>query len=364
MTRDSVIISPLLYPDAVGGIELFTALFTRWLVQRGTSRVVVVTLSSTPCMDGAEVFRPAGGKRIRPTWLAAVWRALGSCRGRNACALVPFARRGWVNWSILYLMLRARRVPYVIHVHGGGLYPWKPKTPLRLLFRGAERVLAVSETQVEEYSARSGRPVELLPPMVPFRRSGLSSEEARKSLGIPEGGASVVALGTLSGIKGADTLLDAIDIAFGAGDPGFRVTLFGRDKDRLLEGREFPTGVSWKGQIPFENVPDVFAAADVFVLPSRREGMPMSLLEAAWNGVAPVVTDIPTLEADWSHGVNCLKCPAGDPTALSAALARLAADRPLRERLGAAARETVTSMQDGDSSFRRLASVMDGEEGP
>lgn len=113
--------------------------------------------------------------------------------------------------------------------------------------------------------------------------------------------------------------------------------------------------------------PDVFAlmrAADLVVLPSRSEGLPLALLEARALGrpvIASAVGGIPEAVRPEEDGVLV---PAGDPIALARALARLAAGPGLRERLGAAAargararhdvRDTVTRLED---LYRRLAAA-------
>jgi glycosyltransferase involved in cell wall biosynthesis len=80
----------------------------------------------------------------------------------------------------------------------------------------------------------------------------------------------------------------------------------------------------------------VLAAADVFVMPSRHEGLSFAVLEAMAAGVACVVSDGPgNPEAVGDAG---LVVPAGDERALRAALARLAADPAERARLATAAR--------------------------
>lgn len=88
-----------------------------------------------------------------------------------------------------------------------------------------------------------------------------------------------------------------------------------------------------------DDVDDLLAASDIFVLPSVREGLSFALLEAMSHGLVPVVADAPgNVEAVGEAGVVV---PAGDVGALAAVLERLARDKVERARLGAAARDRV-----------------------
>jgi glycosyltransferase involved in cell wall biosynthesis len=91
----------------------------------------------------------------------------------------------------------------------------------------------------------------------------------------------------------------------------------------------------------FDDVGEVLAAADVFVLPSYEEGMSLALLEAMATGLAVVVTDIPGNRALVRDGETGLIVPVQNPRALSRAIERLLSDEPLRQALGAAARQFV-----------------------
>lgn len=90
-----------------------------------------------------------------------------------------------------------------------------------------------------------------------------------------------------------------------------------------------------------DDVRTLWAKAHIAVLPSLREGLPLSLLEAAACGRPIVATDVPGCREIARPGVNALVVPPQDATALAAALERLAGDPELRRRFGAASRVLV-----------------------
>jgi glycosyltransferase involved in cell wall biosynthesis len=84
------------------------------------------------------------------------------------------------------------------------------------------------------------------------------------------------------------------------------------------------------------DVPELLRAADVFVLPSHREGMPRSIIEAMLSGLPVVATDIRGAREEVVDGQTGLIVPVKDPASLGRALARLAGDAGLRARCAAA----------------------------
>jgi glycosyltransferase involved in cell wall biosynthesis len=83
--------------------------------------------------------------------------------------------------------------------------------------------------------------------------------------------------------------------------------------------------------------------AQLFVLPSSNEGLPMALLEAMAWGLAPVVTPVGGIGDVVTDGGNGILVPPRDRSALTAALERLLTDDEERAKLGAAARESVAA---------------------
>jgi glycosyltransferase involved in cell wall biosynthesis len=84
-----------------------------------------------------------------------------------------------------------------------------------------------------------------------------------------------------------------------------------------------------------------YRAADLFAFPSTKEGFGLVALEALAAGLPVVASEIDVFRTFLAHGESALLSPAGDGGALGRALARVARDRPLRERLAAGGRKVV-----------------------
>lgn len=96
--------------------------------------------------------------------------------------------------------------------------------------------------------------------------------------------------------------------------------------------------VEWVGHV--DDMPKLFAQVDAMVLPSYREGLPKTLIEAGACGLPLVTTDVPGCREVVTHnGVDGFKVPVRDYRALAAAIRSLDDDSNLRLKLGARARE-------------------------
>jgi glycosyltransferase involved in cell wall biosynthesis len=95
-----------------------------------------------------------------------------------------------------------------------------------------------------------------------------------------------------------------------------------------------------------DDVPELMAAADIFALPSRFEGLPMSVIEAMLTGLPVVAADVRGPAEQVVPEATGLLVPPGDAPALAAALQRLIADPALRTHMGVAARERAVERYD------------------
>jgi glycosyltransferase involved in cell wall biosynthesis len=162
----------------------------------------------------------------------------------------------------------------------------------------------------------------------------------------------VLAVGRLKAPKDFLTLVRALALL----RPGsFDALIVGEGPDRpVLEGEARRLGLEDRVRFAGErhDVPDLLADADVFVLSSSSEGLPVSVLEAMAAElpvVASRVGGMPELVLD---GVTGLLVEPGDPDELAAAIDRLVADGDLRRSLGVCGRAYSESHFDPDSFAR------------
>ena len=91
-------------------------------------------------------------------------------------------------------------------------------------------------------------------------------------------------------------------------------------------------GIEWWGRR--DDIPAVLDQADIVCLPSYREGLPKSLLEAAACGLPIVTTDTPGCREVVTDGDNGFLVPVKDAIALALALRKLIVDSDLRRHMG------------------------------
>lgn len=168
--------------------------------------------------------------------------------------------------------------------------------------------------------------------------------------------AHAVFVGRLHPQKGLDTLIDAVDLVDRRQPGRLRISLIGDGPEReVIEAQVHRLGLSARVELAGESddVATWLRRADLFVLPSRAEGLSNALLEAMAHGLPVVVSDIAGNSGVIEHDANGLTFPVGDPTALADRLSLLLADEATRARLGQAARATVEGEYDLDQVAER-----------
>ncbi|MFO6448757.1 glycosyltransferase [Erythrobacter sp. NE805] len=151
---------------------------------------------------------------------------------------------------------------------------------------------------------------------------------------------TLVAVGRLEEVKGFDILLEACAILAARGAPARLVLVGEGSQGPALRAQAARLGIAaevdFAGRLPPEAIRAQLHAAELFVLSSRSEGMPLALMEAMASGAACVAADVGGVAR--TAGGAARLVPPGDPAALAAAIASLIADEGARAALGEQAR--------------------------
>jgi glycosyltransferase involved in cell wall biosynthesis len=114
-------------------------------------------------------------------------------------------------------------------------------------------------------------------------------------------------------------------------------------------------GITWLGHI--DDIEPLWRRSHIAALPSHREGLPKSLLEAAACGRPMIATDVPGCREIVIHERTGLLVPVEDARALADAIAKLAKSKELRLRFGSAARDMVVADMSADAIGQRTLAL-------
>ncbi len=231
----------------------------------------------------------------------------------------------------------------------------------RRVARAATVVLGAWSGMVDEVRGLGARDARLAPVSFPLHRgrvrpAGADGDKIRAGLGALDG-PLVLAVGRLEAHKGYDVLLDAAARWRGM-RPRPTVVVAGEGAERAALQRRVDTE-----ELPVrllghrDDVPELLAAADLLVVPSRFESYPRVVHEALRAGVplvAAAVGAVPELVGD-----AALLVPPEDPRELARAVAELLGDCAMRDRLAADGRVQATTWPTEDDTIAQILCVYD-----
>jgi glycosyltransferase involved in cell wall biosynthesis len=211
--------------------------------------------------------------------------------------------------------------------------------------RLSDKLVCVSEA-VSEYTRRHSHVPSTLLETIPNAidaGSIVTCKAERSQLGVPPDGIVALYVGRLDAQKGVDVLLRALAIAHSR-DPRVHVVVVGAGPDRVdLASLAQQLGVAarthflgWRA-----DVPALMNAADLFVMPSRWEGMPNAVLEAMSHGLPVIATRAEGSTELVRDGETGLLVDIDRADELARALLLLAHDVDLRQRMGRGGREVT-----------------------
>lgn len=335
-------------PSRLGGAERYFLKLVEELGVRG-HRVIVVTKRDTPLRAEMEALVASLPEDARPE--LHFWFTRGKIDPFTLCKLVLLIKKRGVQIINTHLTTaswqgtlagKITKTPVVAVVHA---------TDRKTFFQWADHLVAVSGG-VEEFLVEQGVPsskIERLYCGLDLRDvdavAPVTSQEAKRRLGLPEDALTVGIAASLIGRKGHRYLLDALKILEGRGVTAHAIFAGEGDQEEALRAQV--QALQLGDRVHFlgfrRDVHQVIAAMDVFTLPSEKEGLSIAVMEAMAIGRPVVATRISGMDEVVRDGENGLLVAPCSAPELAQALECLLRDPAKRQQFAANGKRFVES---------------------
>ena len=329
------------YPPALGGVEVVVEELSSALARK---QVPVRVLTSTAHADlpagraergGVEVHRHRAVEVAHtPVMFGLLWTLLRLPRRTVLHVHVAHAFVG----EAVRLVASLRRMPYLVHFHlnidasgpAGFLLPYYKRWLMGPTLRRAAGVIALTPGMADDLSESFGVDRDRIHVVGNAASAEFIEAGERRSVERLDRPLRVLFAGRLAAQKNLGRLFDALELL----EVPVELQLAGDGEQRaMLEARAAGVhrhDVTFLGRIGHAELIERLGWADVFVMTSDREGMPLVMLEAMAMGVPVLSTDVPG-SRELVDGRGLLVEPT--PAAVAEGLRTLAADHELRARL-------------------------------
>jgi glycosyltransferase involved in cell wall biosynthesis/peptidoglycan/xylan/chitin deacetylase (PgdA/CDA1 family) len=299
---------------------------------------------------------------LRKLLLAAVAYArfiVASLFDRPALAYVHVGSNASLYRESLFILLaRLMRLPVLAHFHAGDIdeylacQPATGKLFIRKALAASDRLIAVSRRSAAQLMAL-GDPLDIV--ILPNAIDTGVFQPRRSEH--DDGSIGLLFIGATGKLKGERDLVHALARLEPDAARTIRASFLGYGAENLrplCEEAGITSMIGHLGPVSMADRLRFFERADIFVLPTYAEAMPVSVIEAMAAGLAIVTTPVGGIPELIDDGENGVLFPAGDVNALAACIAGLVDNAERRRELGRRARDKVLREMDIDQYTARL----------
>lgn len=291
--------------------------------------------------------KQAGGLRSLPRLLSGLSKLWQILKRGYFDAIITFTH----DSNILGMPLaKLAGIPARVGTHLGeirGMSAWRERLHTFLVNRGVIQTLVASSARTKNNAIAAGvqpqRIKVIYNAIMPFDISHAAREPVRQRLGLKPDDVLFLAVGRLVYEKGHEFLVEAMS-AVAKEDPRAVAVICGAGplRDQLqaqIAELNLQEKVKLIGQ--WDDITELLSAADVFVLPSRWEGLPMALLEGMMAGLPVIAARVEGVDEVVVPGEHGRLTALESPVELAQAILQLLRSPQDRQRMGKAARERV-----------------------
>ena len=330
-----------------GGAETHALGLIKGLAAKGHAIVFVTGKADDGChpglSDGVSAHFELPFQTINPLDKFKTYRRLAQIVAEHQIEIIHAHHRNAGYFA--ELLCRRKHIPYVVTVHD----PWHATPFKKSHSKVFRRLIAVSDFLKQLLVTRFQVPPERIRTIRNgvdrSRFEGIARDEAARFRSAFSVGADEIVLSQISRIskvKGHRDLLHALRLL--PPDLPYRCLIVGEGKERAsLERLAESLGLSQK--VTFcgyqSNIPVVLAATDVMLLPSHREPLGLSIIEAMLSNVPVIATNAGGVPEIITHGKDGLLFPSRDIPALAGLIMQMVRDTNLRQQLAQAGHHTA-----------------------
>lgn len=259
--------------------------------------------------------------------------------------------------TVFVFLAKILKKRVVGHFHAGDIekyYPFQSKTGQKIIRLGlslCDRLIAVSNESARELSEIAPKTKILVIPNA-IDTSAFNFKSDKKS---PEF-VRILFVGAIGKLKGEKDLIEALAILCDK-NLNLKVSLLGYGAENLqgfCDELQISHFIEFLGAVSLEERLGFFEKADIFVLPTYAEAMPMSVIEAMAAGLPVISTKVGGIPELITNEENGFLFDCGDISVLAEKILLLAEDKNLREKLGKKAREKAQKEFDFKQYTKKL----------
>jgi N-acetyl-alpha-D-glucosaminyl L-malate synthase BshA len=328
-------------PKWLAGIEIATYNIAKHLSQRGHNVHVVTSLDkglpSFSNEPGFNVHR-ISCRKVRILGVMQFWCKIFIKIYQIKPDIVHIQAIGnGVPGFLAKLMLK---IPYVVCGHGSDVYlSWAFKKPIsKIVLSNADAVIALTDDMKNELVKIHRKPINVIPNGVEVEKFNVNGNKKRLLMNEK----TLLFVGTLHQVKGIRYLIQAMSIVRNNSKANLTIIGDGEEKEELKEFANklnLSDCIHFAGRIDNEKIPEYMSQADIFVLPSLSEGLPVVSLEAMASGLPIVATNVGGLPDIIEDGINGFLVEPKNYEQLAEKIILLLNDDELRLKISRANRE-------------------------
>ncbi|MEE4198455.1 MAG: glycosyltransferase family 4 protein [Bacteroidales bacterium] len=236
---------------------------------------------------------------------------------------------------------------YIIVLHGGNTRRYKKTFLQKNFMRYAKEIIAVSEQNKFEYEKLIGRKIISIPSLIPFNKASKRKNELRLKYELPINSKVIIMVGSIKPLKGNTTVIKAfcnlginyitknnLNLVFAGTGPDLNTI------EQEIKNTQFNNRIYFLGNIPNERLYEVYALADIYVIASWFESLSITLLEAMYNELPIIASNVSVLNSIITNNKDGLFFNVNSDSDMSIKLKLLLDDEVFAEKLGKNARRT------------------------